>query len=444
MNRLFPIGLVAALLGTGLQGAAQATAALQDTAQTAAAGTAPAAAATDAHTPDSSRDILLAVANPLSAPPARAGSSLIGYASSYYGAGQKAAVRMEAIKQRYKLREVAGWPITSLGLYCAVLQPPPGVSRDELVSTLADDEGVELVQPVQDFSVFSADAAADKHTPLSGYNDPYVDMQRGFIDTDAASAQAVTQGRGVVVAVVDTGVDTRHPDLKARIREVHDLVDNTPVMTSSDSHGTEVAGIIAAGSNNHQGIVGMAPKAMLNIYKACWYAPTVGATARCNTFTLAKALAAINNSSARVVNLSLGGPADPLLSKMLAHLVQQGRIVVAAMPPNGRLDGFPNDVPGVLVVRSSSASAAMPGVLSAPGKDILTTQPNGRYDFTSGSSMATAHVSGMAALLLSLQPSMDASALRELLQRTSKVSDGQLQVNAGAAVDALTPSRHSN
>ncbi|NEL27921.1 MAG: S8 family serine peptidase, partial [Xanthomonas perforans] len=78
---------------------------------------------------------------------------------------------------------------------------------------------------------------------------------------------------------VDTGVDTTHADLKARIRDVHDLVDDSPVMTSSDSHGTEVAGIIAAGSNNHQGIVGMAPKAMLSIYKACWYAPTVGATA---------------------------------------------------------------------------------------------------------------------------------------------------------------------
>ena len=152
----------------------------------------------------------------------------------------------------------------------------------------------------------------------------------------------------------------------------------------------------------------------------------------------------INNSSARVVNLSLGGPADPLLRKMLTHLVDHGRIVVAAMPPNGRLDGFPNDVPGVLVVRSSSATAALPGVLSAPGKDILTTQPNGRYDFTSGSSMATAHVSGMAALLLSLSPSMDANALRALMQRTSKVSDGQLQVNAGAAVDALALSKHSN
>ncbi|MCC4601581.1 S8 family serine peptidase [Xanthomonas melonis] len=439
MKRSLFLGGIAALIGLCAQLVAQATTTPPPSAQPADRTDATA----ETNTPDSSRDILLAVANPLSAPPARAGSSLIGYASSYYGAGQKAAARMQAIKQRYHLREVSGWPITSLGLYCAVLQPPQGVSRDELVSALADDDGVELVQPVQEFSVFSTDASY-RHTPLSGYNDPYVDMQRGFIATDAASAQTVTQGRGVVVAVVDTGVDTSHPDLKARIREVHDLVGDTQAGSNTDSHGTEVAGIIAAGSNNHQGIVGMAPKAMLSIYKACWYAPTVGATARCNTFTLAKALAAISDSSARVVNLSLGGPADPLLSRMLLRLVKQGRIVIAAMPPNGRLDGFPNDVPGVLVVRSSGAGAVMPGVLSAPGNDILTTQPNGRYDFTSGSSMATAHVSGTAALLLSMSPSIDASALRELLQRTSKVSEGQLQVNAGAAVDALSPSRHSN
>ncbi|MCW2001434.1 subtilisin family serine protease [Xanthomonas arboricola] len=441
MTTPWAIGLLAALLSLTAPVCAQAA----DPQAIAAAAEAEKADA-DAKVPDSSRDILLAVANPLTAPPARAGSSLIGYASSYYGAGQHAAARMEALKQRYQLREVSAWPITSLGLYCAVLHPPAGVSRDELIKALSDDDGVELVQPVQEFSVFSTDAS-EKTGALTSYNDPYVDLQRGFIATDAASAQAVTQGRGVTVAVVDTGVDTSHPDLKSRIREVHDLVDDTPVTTSTDSHGTEVAGIIAAGSNNHQGIVGMAPRAMLSIYKACWYAPSAGSTgstARCNSFTLAKALAAINNSSARVVNLSLGGPADPLLRKMLTHLVDQGRIVVAAMPPNGRLDGFPNDVPGVLVVRSSSATAALPGVLSAPGKDILTTQPNGRYDFTSGSSMATAHVSGMAALLLSLSPSMDANALRALMQRTSKVSDGQLQVNAGAAVDALALSKHSN
>jgi subtilisin family serine protease len=75
--------------------------------------------------------------------------------------------------------------------------------------------------------------------------------------------------------------------------------------------------------------------------------------------------------------------------------------------------------------------------LSAPGNDILTTQPGGGYDFTSGSSMAAAHVSGIAALLLSLAPKLDARAVHDLLSRSSKVSAGTLQVNAAAAVATL-------
>jgi subtilisin family serine protease len=388
--------------------------------------------------PDSRRDIVLAVANPMGTPPARAGSSLLGYGTStYYGAGQQAASQMAVLKRDYDLREVSGWPIKLLGLYCAVLQPPPGVSRDALVAKLAKVDGVALVQPLQEFSVFSTGHAEPVVAPLPRYNDPYVDLQRGFVATDAASAQAFTQGHGVVVALVDTGVDATHPDLKTRVGEHHDLVDATPPGASQDWHGTEVAGIIAAASNNHAGIVGMAPKASLSVYRACWYAQAAGASAVCNSFTLAKALAAINDSSARVINLSLGGPVDPLLDRMLGQLVQQGRIVIAAMPPDGRQAGFPNDIPGVIVVRTSGASQAPAGVLSAPGIDILTTQPNGGYDFSSGSSMATAHVSGLVALLLSLSPRMDAEALRELMRRTSKVTDGQWQVNAGAAVRAL-------
>ena len=97
------------------------------------------------------------------------------------------------------------------------------------------------------------------------------------------------------------------------------------------------------------------------------------------------------------------------------QLLNQGRIVIAAMPPSGRLDGFPDDTPGVIVVRSSGASEAPPGVLSAPGDDILTTQPNGGYDFTSGTSMAAAHVSGIVALLLSMSPNLDAGSVHDLL-----------------------------
>lgn len=388
---------------------------------------------------DSQRQIVLAVANPMAAPSRHAGSNLLGYAAArYYGAGTQAVATLEALNTRYGLRQVAGWPIKALGLYCVVLEPAPGSDRAALLAQLAKDDRVALSQPLQDFGTYSADgqAAAAPTQPLR-YNDPYVDMQRGFAATNAATAQALSQGQGVDVAIVDTGVDTAHPDLRGRLRSTRDLVAADPGAFNRDHHGTEVAGIIAAGSNNHLGIVGIAPKAMLDVYKACWYPQRPGAGAGCNSFTLAKALAAIGDTRARIVNLSLGGPADPLLRKLLEQLLRDGRIVVAAMPPNGRLDGFPDGIPGVIVVRSSAATPAPAGVLSAPGEDILTTQPNGGYDFTSGSSMATAHVSGVVALLLALAPHLDARSVHDLLLRTSRTRDGLLQVDAAAAVQAL-------
>jgi subtilisin family serine protease len=142
------------------------------------------------------------------------------------------------------------------------------------------------------------------------------------------------------------------------------------------------------------------------------------------------------DTDARVVNLSLGGPSDPLLSRLMQRVLER-RVVIAALPPGGKLDGFPADVPGVIVVNSSARRVDPPGVLNAPGNDILTTQPAGGYDCTSGSSMAAAQVSGIAALLVSLDPDLDGRAIHDLLARTSKLVDGVRQVNAAAAVAAL-------
>ena len=80
-------------------------------------------------------------------------------------------------------------------------------------------------------------------------------------------------------------------------------------------------------------------------------------------------------------------------------------------------------------------------MLSAPGSDILTTQPGGGYDFTSGSSMAAAHVSGITALLLAMAPALDARSVHDLLLQSSRVSDGMLQVNAAAAMARLRERR---
>jgi subtilisin family serine protease len=391
------------------------------------------ASTTSVSSMNSQRDIVLAVANPLESPSTNAGSSLLGYAAPrYYGAGQRAASTLAALKKSYGLRELTGWPIKALGVYCVVFEPPSGMTQDALLKALAKDDRVQLAQPLNEYSVYSEGPRA-----AHPYNDPYVNLQRGFVETDAALAQNISQGNGVHVAIIDTGVDMTHLDLQGRIRDAHNLVDDDASAFNRDSHGTEVAGVIAADADNHQGIVGIAPKAILSVYKACWYQPAPNAGARCNSFTLAKALAAVLDTNVRIINLSLGGPPDPLLNMLLAKLLSQNRIVIAAMPPDGALDGFPNNVPGVIVVRVNGASTAAPGVLSAPGNDILTTQPGGGYDFTSGSSMAAAHVSGIAALLLSLAPNLDARTVHGLLLRSSKVSDGTLQVNAAAAVTAL-------
>ena len=387
----------------------------------------------DASAMDSQRDIVLAVANPIDPPATHAGSSLLGYApSKHYGAGQRAAATLAALKQSYGLHEITGWPIKALDVYCVVVKTPPGMARDALLKALAKDDRVQLAQPLHDYAVY---AAEPQHAHQD--NDPYASLQRGFVETDAALAHDFSEGNGVHVAIVDTGVDTTHPDLRGRIRDMHNMVDDDAAAFNRDGHGTEVAGVIAADGDNHRGIVGMAPKATLSIYKACWYPAALHAGARCNSFTLAKALAAIIDTDTRVINLSLGGPADPLLSQLLARILEQGRIVVAAMPPDGNADGFPIDAPGVLVVRVGGTSAAAPGVLSAPGIDILTTQPDGGYDFTSGSSMAAPHVSGIVALLLALSPRLDARTAHDLLLRSSKISNGKLQVNAAAAVAAL-------
>jgi len=389
---------------------------------------------------DSRRDIVLAVANPLDPPGTHAGSSLVGYVPpGHYGAGQRAVSQLDDLKQHYGLREVVGWPIKALGLFCIVVEPPAGADRDALLQDLAKDGRVKLAQPLQNYEVYADPPQQGAHK----YNDPYADLQRGFVETDAAVAHEASQGGGVHVAIVDTGADLTHPDLKGRIADTHNAVDDDQAAFDGDAHGTEVAGIIAAMGDNHQGIVGMAPKAQLSVYKACWYADR-NAGARCNSFTLAKALAGVLDTDARVVNLSLGGPADPLLGKLLDELLRQKRIVVAARPPDGDANGFPDNSPGVIVVRSSASTPAPPGVVSAPGSDILTTQPNGGYDFTSGSSMAAAHVTGIVALLLSIAPDLDADSIRKLLLLDGARPDGLHQVNAAVAVQALRTSlRHA-
>ncbi|GAB2510405.1 S8 family serine peptidase [Pseudoxanthomonas sangjuensis] len=387
---------------------------------------------------DGQRDIVIAVANPVSPPAPHAASNVLGYGTAdQYRNGQRAMSTLDELKRQYRLREIVGWPIKPLGLYCAVLRPASGTDRDALLKALSADARVRIAERLQEYDVYAGQPGEMR------YDDPYVRLQRGFAEIDAPLAQQSSQGRGVDVALVDTGVDLAHPDLKDRIRGAYNMVDDDAAAFRRDLHGTEVAGVIAAAGGNKVGIVGIAPQARLSAYKACWH-PAGAGSARCNTFTLAKALAALIDTDTRIINMSLGGPPDLLLEQLLAVLLRQDRIVVAAMPPDGRVAGFPAATPGVIVVRSAQARKAPAGVVDAPGTDILTTQPDGRYGFASGSSLAAAHVSGIAALLLSLAPALDAREVRAILERSSMGPGGNRQVNAAAAIAALPGARSAD
>ena len=109
-------------------------------------------------------------------------------------------------------------------------------------------------------------------------------------------------------------------------------------------HGTAMAGLIAAVANNHIGIVGIAPLAQVEVFEACWQLQPDNDAAACNTFTLAQALAAALASGAPLVNLSIAGPSDPLLSALVEQGMKRGITFVGAVPAGPA--GFPTSIPG--------------------------------------------------------------------------------------------------
>lgn len=366
----------------------------------------------------------------------RAGSTLRGYdTAARYSAGPAARAAAHALAAEHRLREVSSWPIAPLGVHCIVFELPPDSAGDAMLARLRHDRRVESAQPVQSF----ATQAVIQDKPAT-YNDPYESLQGNLASMDVPAAHRWSRGAGTHIAVIDTGVDIHHPDLAGRIAETRNFVDADVAAFRRDRHGTAMAGVIAAAANNDIGIVGVAPEARLHAYKACWQPAATGG-AVCNTFTLAKALAAAIDARIQVVNLSLAGPADALLTRLVLAGQHRGMVFVGAAPPDPAAMGFPTAVEGVIEVAALDRQQPGRSQLLAPGVEILTLAPEGRYDFASGSSVATANVSGAVALLLSRNKQATATRLRQLLSSTAHhiaASDANTRsVNACAALSAL-------
>jgi subtilisin family serine protease len=328
------------------------------------------------------------------------------------------ATLAKELSGEYGLDQVGAFPLTSLGVQCVVFQVSENRPLDDVLAQLTVDPRVESVQQNQFFQSLQA---------LAG--DPYASLQYGPRAVRADRAHAWVKGRGVRVAVVDTGIDTNHPDLTDRVVKTINFVEGGEKTFTADHHGTAVAGVIGARADNRMGIYGIAPDADLLAVKACWHRRTGSPEAWCSSWTLAKAIDFAIVERVRVLNLSLSGPPDPLLRRLIAKAIEEQSItVVAAVMERGDPAlSFPSSLSTVIAVVASDAQGSVrasvgkhPAPLAAPGIEVLTTVPNGAYDFLSGSSFATAHVSGIVALLLEGNPQLSPREVRNLLVESGR------------------------
>jgi len=323
------------------------------------------------------------------------------------------ATLAKELSGEYGLDQVGAFPLASLGVQCIVFQVSENRLVDNVLAQLTVDPRVESVQQNQFFQGLGAPAG-----------DPYAPFQYGARAIHADRAHARVTGRGVRVAVVDTGVDTNHPDLADRVVKTMNFVEGGEKTFTADYHGTAVAGVIGARADNGIGIYGIAPDADLLAVKACWHRQSGSTEAWCSSWTLAKAIDFAIVERVQVLNLSLSGPPDPLLRRLIEKAVEEQSItVVAAVMESGNSEvSFPSSLSMVIAVVASDAQGNVrarvskhPAPLAAPGIEVLTTVPNGAYNFLSGSSFATAHVSGIVALLLEANPQLSPRQVRDLL-----------------------------
>lgn len=333
----------------------------------------------------------------------------------------------ESLANDHGIGLMAFFPLNSIGVQCIGYNVPPERSLDDVVSELRADSRVDSAQGNQVFE------------GLALPSDPYAALQYGANAIGALDAHRVSTGKGVKVGLIDTGVDFTHPDLQGRIVETNNFVQKGVESFEQDAHGTAVAGVIAAVADNQVGIFGVAPDSEVIAVKACDYVEPGSAKARCSTWSLAQAIDFATLAGAQVLNLSLVGPPDALVGRLIRKADERNVTVVAAASPAADGPGFPASMETVIPVLASDVDGAVEvpawegaarTLFAAPGADIVTTAPNADYHFLSGSSLSAAHVTGVIALLLQHVPTLAPARIKQVLSETTKAATNQDETGA--------------
>jgi thermitase len=265
---------------------------------------------------------------------------------------------------------------------------------DAVVKALNNNPNVEYAEP--NYVLHAT------WTPNDTYFSP--NYQYGLFNTDADHAWDIARGSsGQEIAVLDTGVDYNHPDLDGKVIRGYDFVQNDNYPMDQNGHGTHVAGIAAAETNNATGIAGMAPNTKILAVRV------LDANGSGSLADIADGIRYAADSGAEVINLSLGCNCDTqTLENAVNYAYNKGSVIVAAAGNDGVSTTFePASYSVVIAVgavdsNNQKASFSNWGTwvdVMAPGVDIASTYPNNGYVYLSGTSMASPYVAGQAALL---------------------------------------------
>ncbi|MEQ1653367.1 MAG: S8 family serine peptidase, partial [Hyphomicrobium sp.] len=311
-----------------------------------------------------------------------------------------------------------------LGTRVVRFRIPDTRSVADVVQQLSTDARVQLAQPNY---VFTANGAAAKPLPVPQYAPQKLHL---------GEAHKVALGRKIKIAVIDTAIDAAHPAFGGAITATFDALGETK--GEAELHGTSIAGIVGARAE----LTGVAPEA--NILAVRAFAKGTNSSAQSHTLAILKGLdwAALNG--ARVVNMSFAGPNDPLLGQAIAAAVKQGIVVIAAAGNGGpgAAPAYPGAFPNVIAVTAiddrdtiyKNANRGTYVAVAAPGVDIVSAGLNGGYELSSGTSMAAAHVSGVAALMLDKNPKLTPKDIRDALSKSAHQPPRLIAEDMGAGI----------
>ncbi|MCZ6855687.1 MAG: S8 family serine peptidase [Gammaproteobacteria bacterium] len=307
------------------------------------------------------------------------------------------------VENAYGLTRKDAWLIESLDLFCVVFTVPEDREIEKVIEALKLDRRVADAQPMNEFEGMFNES----------YDDPLFELQYGNHRLEIQRLHAISRGENVRVGVIDSNVDIDHPDLTGQVFKHYMLVDPKGVLDKR--HGTAVTGVIGARADNGVGLVGLAPMASIYVYGACSHLRNA---TRCNSFSLAKAIEHAIQDEIQVLNMSLAGPPDPLLRRLIERAHKNGMIIIAAANTSNAERNFPASLP---IVHSA-------GEHSEPWfarTEQFSTRAGGGYQVFYGSSVAAAGVTGLTTLLRS---QWSASETDELLHRLLNLSCGYVPI----------------